>query len=744
MLTIIPCFGKAQITVAVKEAGSAVPVPYAHIEYATLSDGVHKLAVSGPDGLCILPLTAEQMAGRVALHVSFMGYAPWTDTVSNPLGVLTCALYRDPTHLQEMVVTGQYTAGSPDRSVHKVRVVNATQIQRMAANNLGDALRNELNIRLAQDNVLGSSMSMQGLGGENVKILIDGVPVVGRQNGNVDLSQIDLAGIERIELIEGPLSVNYGTNALAGTINLITRKSGGSPAAIKATGYAEHIGRLNTTVTASRRWGRNEVVLSGGRNFFAGWDPRERGIPSLSDHIADSTRFQQWKPREQFFGRINYRWNGDRWSFGYKGEALHDVILNRGKPRAPYFETAFDERYTTVRLDNALFAERTFTNGARLNVLAAHNRYERGRNTWYRDLTTLGEQLAAGGGMQDTTRFTLTNARATYARPRKEKRPGYEIGTDHNIETGSGERIPGGQRLGDHAVFASMEFGPGPRLTLRPGVRLAYNTRYDAPVVPSMNVRWQFADRFTWRASYAQGFRAPSLKELYFQFVDINHDIVGNPDLHAERSHAASTGVGYRHAKDKVVYTSEANLFYNDVHELIGLVQIAGASYTYENIGRLRTAGGSIGAGWDNGHWVASTGLSLLGRYDSFATELNEPWLFTQEVRASLTRQWQRQGWSASVFWKYQGHQTSYVRDETNGIIRGSIAAFQFADVSVSKSLMKRSLGVTVGCKNLLDVTDLNSTMAGGIHNTGSASVPMATGRTFFVRLELDLKRKGA
>ena len=59
------------------------------------------------------------------------------------------------------------------------------------------------------------------MSGENVKIMIDGVPVIGRQNGNLDLSQLNLLGIEHVEIIEGPLSVNYGNNALVGTINLI-------------------------------------------------------------------------------------------------------------------------------------------------------------------------------------------------------------------------------------------------------------------------------------------------------------------------------------------------------------------------------------------------------------------------------------------------------------------------------------------------------------------------------------------
>ncbi|MEL6132646.1 MAG: TonB-dependent receptor plug domain-containing protein, partial [Bacteroidota bacterium] len=124
--------------------------------------------------------------------------------------------------VDSVVITGQYTPQSLDQAIHPIRTISAEKIERMAAVNLGDVLENELNIRLSQDNILGQSLSIQGLSGENVKILIDGVPVIGRQNGNIDLGQLNLLGIERIEVVEGPLSVNYGTQALAGTINLIT------------------------------------------------------------------------------------------------------------------------------------------------------------------------------------------------------------------------------------------------------------------------------------------------------------------------------------------------------------------------------------------------------------------------------------------------------------------------------------------------------------------------------------------
>ena len=91
--------------------------------------------------------------------------------------------------------------------------------------NLANIIEKELNIKLSEDNLLGSSLSIQGVSGQNVKILIDNIPVIGRLNGNIDISQISLNNIEKIEIVEGPLSTVYGTDALAGTINLITKKN---------------------------------------------------------------------------------------------------------------------------------------------------------------------------------------------------------------------------------------------------------------------------------------------------------------------------------------------------------------------------------------------------------------------------------------------------------------------------------------------------------------------------------------
>ncbi|MEO8589735.1 MAG: TonB-dependent receptor [Flavobacteriales bacterium] len=734
-----------QVEVRVLDGTSGEGIPYALLAYRMVGETADRSAVGDVDGRITLPLNGTQVLEGVLLTFHCMGYDPLSDTLRT-LNDRTYRLRGATVGLREMVVTGQYAPGSAERAVQKVRVIDAQQIQRMAANNLGDALRNELNIRLSQDNILGTSLSMQGLGGQNVKVLIDGVPVIGRQDGNIDLAQIDLTGIERIEIVEGPLSVNYGTNALAGTINLITRNGGSLPATLKGSVYAEHIGRLNTVIAATKHWKRNDLAIDAGRNFFNGWNPGQSGFAELSPTLADSSRYQQWKPREQFFGRLKYGWNGERWSFGYKGEAMHDRITNRGMPRAPYHETAFDEEYVTVRLDNAVSAQGRFAHGKRFNALLAHDRYGRTRNTWFRDLTTLDEELVSTEGMQDTTQFTLTNVRAVFASAPDTSVLNFELGMDLNLETGAGERIgDGAQDIGDYAAFASLEYRPLEHITLRPGLRYAYNTRYGAPVIPSLNIRWQLSNDLTVRASYAQGFRAPSLKELYFYFVDVNHDIVGNEDLNAERSQNLSAGLSLRRSRGKGTYTGEVSGFYNVIADLITLAQVSGSHYTYVNIGEYRTAGGSVGGGWDNGAWSISVGGAVTGRYDAIAAEQDQPYLFTPEARASITRQWSRSGWSTSVFWKYQGELTNYVYVSGDEITRGSIAAYQMADASVTKRLWDKRLGLTLGCKDLFDVQNLDTYAPGGttgVHNDGASSVPMSTGRTFFVKLELDLKKK--
>lgn len=736
----------AQVGITVLDAASQETVPYAHVTWNGAGAANKGVAVADPNGRCSLPLGQAEVATGVAIRIDFIGYEPMQDTLWS-LAPRTYRLKRSQAfNLDELVVTGQYRPTTADKAVQRMHVINAEKIQRMAAQNLGDVLGQELNMRLAQDNVLGTSLSMRGLGGENVKILVDGVPVIGRQDGNLDLAQLDLTGIDRVEIIEGPLSVNYGTNALAGTINLITRKIAGPATSLKAIAYAEPMGRLNLSVAAGKRFGRNDVLLSLGRNYFGGWRPGQDDLYDFTPHLADSTRYQSWKPREQYFGRLNYRYAlSERWNLNYKGELMQDRIIDRGRPRKPYNESAFDSEFITRRLDNAVFATGELGKGRRFNGLIAHDRYVRTRYMWLRDLTTLESRSVPGE--DDDSNFTLTNVRATYSSDADSARFGYEAGLDLNRETAVGQRIADGseQAIGDYAAFLSGQWRPTSNLVVRPGIRYAHNTLYRAPVVPSLDMRLQLRPTLTLRASYAQGFRSPSLKELYLYFVDINHDIHGNPDLLAETSNNYSLSLAYRKAVDKGILRGEVAGFHDRVRNLITMVDEGNLLYSYINIGEFRTLGASVDLGWESGHWTVGGGGAITGRYDTLGVRNGRnPYNYAPQVNLQATRHWRKQGWSINVFGKYQGEQQNYAYGANDSLFRGRIAPYLMLDASVSKQVWRQQLTVQIGCKNIANVTNLEASLGNGSAHGGStgASVPLATGRTVFLRLALDLKGK--
>lgn len=127
--------------------------------------------------------------------------------------------------LEEVVVTGQYEPQSIKNSVYRVRTITHEQIRLRASTSVENILNTQLGMRFSNDLTLGESdIQLMGMSGQNVKVLVDGIPLVDRGATKQSLSQIDVNNIDRIEVVEGPMSVTYGTDALAGVINIITNK----------------------------------------------------------------------------------------------------------------------------------------------------------------------------------------------------------------------------------------------------------------------------------------------------------------------------------------------------------------------------------------------------------------------------------------------------------------------------------------------------------------------------------------
>ena len=625
--------------------------------------------------------------------------------------------------LGQTVVTIQSRPQSSTKSVEKVLVLTQKELASRSVFNLRDALTQQMNVQISNDNSTGSSVSLMGVSGQNVKILIDGVPVIGRLDGNIDLSQININDIERIEVIEGPVSTAYGSNALAGVINVITKKKTSTSGEIVVDGYHETNGQDNISVVGGKQIKKYNVRLGGSRNFFGGWNPTDGG------------RYDLWKPKEQYNGRFQISRNGAKTQLLIKSEFFTEMLLNKGKPLPSYFETAFDEEFRTNRFDQKIQLDKQMDSNRRFSGYIAYNHYSRLRNKYFKDLVTLESQQVKTDGGDDTTAFNAIMARGTYHYFAPKKPFNFELGYDIISQTGIGSRIENEQQtISDFALFMTSEIILKKKVTLKPGVRVAYNTSYSAPIAPTLAARYKHKD-YIYRLSYGRGFRAPDLKELYLSFVDVNHNVIGNKNLEAERSHNfQASATGFHKLKGLLIRPS-ASVFYNDIDDKITLAGIQGIEYTYVNLDKFRSAGGNVRLGIAGNKTKLNLGYSTTfvtsfsnsedGRKSSFSYS---------EVNGNIARTIGR--FTLNYFAKYNGPRTVFNIDLENGNVTESrINSYILSDFQVGTHMYAKRIQLNLGVKNVFNVQNVNNELqTGSVHTSAPADLAVGTGRSYFIK----------
>ena len=127
-------------------------------------------------------------------------------------------------NIQEVTISATKTSKSIDELPIPVTIISEKEIQEFSASKLYDVITKQTGIVSITTKTGTEGLQMQGLDASYTTILIDGFPVIGRSFGALDLNRISVGDIERIEVIKGPSSSLYGSNALGGVINLISKK----------------------------------------------------------------------------------------------------------------------------------------------------------------------------------------------------------------------------------------------------------------------------------------------------------------------------------------------------------------------------------------------------------------------------------------------------------------------------------------------------------------------------------------
>lgn len=461
------------------------------------------------------------------------------------------------TDLDEVIVTGTRTEVSVRDSLVPAQVIGRAEIERSQARSLAELLRGRAGVGFSNQGGLGkiTTLNLRGTESDHVLVLIDGVRIGSATAGLPALQDLPIDQIERVEIVRGPRSSLYGSEAIGGVIQIFTlrggkglsrhlRVGGGSNNLREASGGFSYGGE-RAWIGADAAYQKTDGINAcrGSGTLFAGCftdEPDRDGYRNVSLNVRGGLRF------------------GEAWT-------LEGNFLNADGENE--YDGSFVNRSET--LQQVIGGKLRYAPSEKLNVVLSVGRNKDHSDDYLdevfmgffqtrRDMASLqadfglaeGQLLTAGLDWQDDVVKSDTEFTGT-SRDNKAGFVEYQ-GTFGAHQLQASLRQDDNEQFGDHAT-GSLGYG----LSLGKGVKLT--------------------------ASYATGFKAPTINDLYYPFF-------GNPDLEPESS--KSLNVGIAQYADSWNWTF--NVFENRVDDLVSYdssiflpnnidkARIRGAEFTFD------------------------------------------------------------------------------------------------------------------------------------------------------------------
>jgi vitamin B12 transporter len=451
--------------------------------------------------------------------------------------------------------------------------IPASALRRLGARTIADALRFIPGIVVLRYGTTGAldTVQMRGASSSQTLVLLDGRPVNEGDTGVTDFSSMPLDSVDRIQVIEGGLSTQYGSGAVGGVIRIFSTHplASNAASAYAQVGYqGDFRGGVDGSIGTPHGGLRIDATTNAARNVF--------DYPSF-EGIAGGTRTNNDARLANVDACVCY--DLGRWSAAlHLGDNTSDVGAPGSTAFGPQFVSQFARQQRDV--DRGALALGYQAPGASTDVVL----YADGKRLHFFDSTpsfpydTLTMETARGFVLTETLAAGLQNT----------VRLMYEGRGDRALLQGTidtPEQLIATSSSTDLSITDDFHAG---RFELEGGARNSHTQGVPATTVPSFSVRQLVGgpDNTYVHASYARAFRAPNLDERYFPGF-------GNPLLAPE--YAASFDVGVVTANDAVRVA--ATLFGSDTNNLIvnQTIDQAGDSAPF-NVGRARVRGYSIDA----------------------------------------------------------------------------------------------------------------------------------------------------
>lgn len=548
------------------------------------------------------------------------------------------------TELNPLVVTASRSEHSLADAPASVSVITAEQIKARGAGNLLEALRGVPGLSLNGRQVGGrKTLSIRGAEDRHTLVLIDGRRISSTDDtiGHSDYQYgwVAMEQIERIEVVRGPMSALYGSEAVGGVINIITRKGG----------QQWHGG-------ASVRGELGEGPAGDGHQMSASASGPLGEWFDLALGVEDRRRAPTPRPENKATSDIEGQ---DRQSgnlrLGFtpsEGQRLQLDMLRSEEARRRHEQN--------TRLPARPYYLDTYDLQRRQDAL-----------TWQADWSLLRSELR-----YSEAEFEVNNKRSNNIAPTRPQRLedrvwdgnlAFALGDSHSLTLGAERReeflenagLSGGSDSALHkALYVQDEIALADEWALTLGTRLDHHAIFGSESSPRAYLVWRTSPELTIKGGYGEAFRAPTLKQISPNYVGAEgpHTFLGNADIQPETSRSWEIGADWR--DEQSAYT--ATLFRSEIKDLIyyNLLRRVGSRsiYQYDNISEARIDGLEVALrrALGGGFSLASSMTWL----DARDRDSDDKLTGRPEFSATPSLAWQQGAWGAELEWQYIGQQT--------------------------------------------------------------------------------------
>ena len=521
--------------------------------------------------------------------------------------------------LEEVTISATKTSKSIDELPIPVTIISEKEIQEFSASKLYDVITKQTGIVSVTTKTGTEGLQMQGLDASYTTILIDGFPIIGRSFGALDLNRISVGDIERIEVIKGPSSSLYGSNALGGVINLISKKQIDDGSIINTS--LKHASYNTTNSSLVYKYKEGSFQISNSFDYYKtdGYDLIDTDLLStvnpysnytfrsnvqyeLSDKLLLNTNGHYYKQEQINIATdsgslLKGESNIKEWSFGTSAKYLMNSNFSQ---QVEIYKTNYrtDEFLNTE--DGVLYEDNYFDHTLLQSEMKSYFTYK---------------------GLNSIVGFGITKEELS--------RRDFSNNPEQDLKF----------------IYGQLDATAFNKVNIIFGSRYDNYTNYTPVVSNKFALGFPFTNKIQINGSVGTGFKTPDFRQKYFDFTNstIGYIVLGrdvavdrledmqnvqeivpfselSSPLKSETSLNINFGVKYNPVNN---LSFDINLFNNKVNDLIEwkLVAIDKNNtniYSYFNVNQVETKGLEFNSTYTKiDNWEIKFGYQLLYAYDS-------------------------------------------------------------------------------------------------------------------------------